>query len=75
MFFNMVAQYSRALIKALCLGGYVTWRISPLTKWLVIPFISHVGHLEGEEPYLGGLLTMVINHLLTGIILQVGGVG
>ena len=31
--------------------------------------------MEGEEPYLGGLLTMVINHLLTGIILQVGGVG
>ncbi len=32
------------------------------------------GHLEGEEPYLGDLLNLlskVINHLLTGMILQV----
>ena len=29
--------------------------------------------LEGEQPYLGDLLTMVINHLLTGMILQVYG--
>ena len=29
------------------------------------------GHLEGEQPYLGDLLTMVISHLLTGMILQV----
>jgi len=28
--------------------------------------------MEGEQPYLGDLLTMVINHLLTGMILQVG---
>ena len=33
-----------------------TWRIS---------------HLEGGQPYLGGLLTMVINHLLSVMILQV----
>ena len=25
--------------------------------------ISHLAHLEGEYPYLGDLLTMVINHL------------
>ena len=31
------------------------------------------GHLEGEQPYLGELLTMVINHFLNGMILQVGG--
>ena len=29
--------------------------------------------MEGEQPYLGDLLTTVINHLLTGMILQVGG--
>ena len=29
------------------------------------------GHLEGEPQYLGDLLTRVINHLLTGMILQV----
>ena len=29
------------------------------------------GHLEGEQPYLRDLLTMVINHLLTGMILKV----
>ena len=33
--------------------------------------VGHLGHLEGEQPYLGDLLTMVINHLLTGMILQV----
>ena len=27
--------------------------------------MSHLGHLE--QPYIGDLLTMVINHLLTGI--------
>ena len=41
-------------------------------KWLGSPpFISHLGHLEGKQPYLGDLLTMVISHLLTGMILQV----
>ena len=25
--------------------------------------MSYLGHLEGESPYLGDLLTMVINHL------------
>ena len=42
-------------------------------KWLGSPpFTSHLGHLEREQPYLGDLLTMVdINHLLTGMILQV----
>ena len=29
------------------------------------------GHLEGKQPQLGDLLTMVINHLLNGLILQV----
>ena len=29
------------------------------------------GHLEGEQPELGDLLAMVINHLLTAMILQV----
>ena len=28
--------------------------------------------LEGEEPQLGELLTIVANYLLTGMILQVG---
>ena len=43
-------------------------------KWLGSPpFISHFhGHLEGvPQP----LLTMVINHLLTGMILQARGGG
>ena len=29
------------------------------------------GHLEGEQPYLGDFLIMVINHLISGMILQV----
>ena len=28
--------------------------------------------MEGEQPYLGDLLAMLLNHLLTGMILQVG---
>ena len=40
-------------------------RITPIYKpWMPI-------WMEGEYPYLGDLLTMVINHLLTGMILQV----
>ena len=40
--------------------------------WLVTPVYKPCkGHLEGEQPYLRDLLTMVINHLLTGTILQV----
>ena len=34
-------------------------------------FINHLRDLEGEQPQLGDLLTMVINHLLNGMILQV----
>ncbi len=44
-------------------------------KWLGSPpFISQQkSHLEGEQQhYLGDLLTMIINPLLTGMILQVG---
>ena len=29
------------------------------------------GHLEGEQPYFGDLLTMVINHLPSVMILEV----
>ncbi len=51
---------------------YPTWRIIPVSKWLGSPpFTSNVGLSEGEEPYLGDLLTMVINHSHTGMILQV----
>ena len=42
-------------------------------EWNGIHFISHLGQLEGKQPQLGDLLTMVTNHLLTGMILQVGG--
>ena len=44
-------------------------------KWLGSPpFISQQkSHLEGEQQhYLVDLLTMIINHLLSGMILQVG---
>ena len=32
--------------------------------------MSHLGNLEGEQSYLVDLLTMVIHHLLDGMILQ-----
>ena len=51
-----------------------SWRIIPVGKWLGSPpFISHLCHLEGEQPYLEDLLTMFINHIPTGMILQVDG--
>ena len=31
--------------------------------------MSHLDHLEGKQPHLGNLLTIVINHLLAGMIL------
>ena len=49
----------------------ITWRIIPVSNWLVTPIYKPwKAHLEGEYPYLGDLLTMVINHLLNGMILQ-----
>ena len=45
-----------------------------LDTWLGSPhlvFINHLGHLEGEQNYLGNLWTMVINHVQTRMILQV----
>ena len=33
----------------------------------------NLSHLEGESPQLGDLLTMVINNLVHGMTLQVGG--
>ncbi len=43
-------------------------RIIPVSKWLGSPpFISHEWPFGGEQPYLGDLLTMVINQLLNGI--------
>ena len=53
-----------------------TWRVIPVSKWLVTPpFISNLGHLEGNNgSQLGGLtITMVLNHLLSRMILQVAG--
>ena len=43
-----------------------------LFQWLGSPlFTNHLGHLEGKQPYLWDLLTMVTYHVLTGMILQV----
>ena len=52
----------------------ITWRIIPVDGSVVriTPIYKPWnGHLEGEQPYLRDLLTMVIIHLLTGMILQV----
>ena len=39
-------------------------------KWLVTPMYKPFSPFR-EQPYLGDLLTMIFNHLLTGMILQV----
>ena len=64
----LVSPMDQWLVMTLC---WVTWRIIPVSKLLVL-FISHLGHSEGEQPQLGDFLTMVINHLLIGMTLQVG---
>ena len=43
-----------------------------LLSKLVTPVWNHLGHLEGKQPQLGDFLTMITNHLLNGMILQVG---
>ena len=52
------------IIAALRIAGFLRGAIRrcPSWRWLFL--------WEGEYPYLGDLLTMVINHLLTGMILQ-----
>ena len=50
--------------------GY-TWRIIPVSKWLVTPIYKLFRPFGREQPYLGDLRTIVINHLLSGLILQV----
>ncbi len=55
-----------------CCSVYlVTWRITPLSKWLVTPTYKPFRPLEGEQPYLRDLLTMVFSHLLNGVTRQV----
>ncbi len=52
--------------------GRVSFPDPRTCKWLGLPlFTSDLGYFEGEQPYLADLLTIVINHLLTGMILQV----
>ena len=36
-----------------------SWRLEPEKP----SFISHLGHLEGEQPHLGDLLSIVANYL------------
>ena len=69
-----------ALSEALVLDGLKTshpldhtWRIIPVSKWLVtIIYKPFRPFGRGITRSLGDLLTMVINHLLNGMILQVG---
>ena len=46
----------------------VTWRIIPVSKWLVTRVYKPLRPFATGN---GDLLTMVITHLLTGMILQV----
>ena len=49
-----------------------TWRIIPFSKWLVTPICKPLRPFGRGVALLRGLtITMVINHLLTGMILQV----
>ena len=64
------------LVVVHCLGqvclAFMASQPTPVGKWLVTPIYKPWNaHLEGEQPYLGDLLTMVINCLLNEMILQV----
>ena len=49
-----------------------TWRIIPFSKWLVTPIYKPFRPFgRGITPFRGLTITMVINHLLNGMILQV----
>ena len=48
---------------------------SHLGEWLIKGVFSKPCRTIDEHPFLGGFLTMVINHLSNGMILQVGGFG
>ncbi len=52
--------------------SYSTCRIIPLSKYLVTPIYKPFRpFIRGITPFRGLTITMVINHLLTGMILQV----
>ena len=64
--FFKACLWRAAQFQGLLLGG------SPhLLSKLVTPVWNHLGHLEGKQPQLGDFLTMITNHLLNGMILQV----
>ena len=54
--------------------GGLAWRIIPVSKWLVSPIYKPFSPFgRGPTTLLRGLtITMVMNHLLNGMILQVG---
>ena len=55
------------------LFGVSTWRTIPVSKWLVTPIYKPVRPFGRGTTLLRGLtITMVINHLPSGMILQVG---
>ena len=56
-----MSRYHSAL-----LGGW-----APLSKWGTPIYKPWKGHLQGEQPSFGDLLTMVTNHVLSEMILQV----
>ena len=53
-----------------------TWRIIPVNKWLVTPIYKSFRPFgRGTTLLRGQKLTMVINHLVTGMLIQVGAMG
>ena len=63
------------MLRIIFLGGPFgstkhTWRIIPFSKWLVTPIYKPFRPF-GMGIYLADLLSMVINHLPSGMILQV----
>ncbi len=54
------------------LGIEVAWFLSDSGGSSHLVSSRYLGHSKEEHPYLGDLLTKVIYHLLTGMVLQVG---
>ena len=67
-----VPSFSKSEVKTYKkMPGLVTWRIIPVSKWLVTPIYKPFSPFGRGITLLRDRLTMVINHLLNGMILQV----
>ena len=67
---HLKPPFCRLFLTCLFKGKYL--EDHPVIEWLVIPIYRPFGWFRRGQPQLGELLTMVLEHVLTRMILQVG---